>query len=193
MSVEKKIRANVVCAICHETSHLTKDCPLRHDRKKMEESRKRDAAYLAFLDELEGKTPSKRVEEPSEMPNSANSTNSVGGMDGRELGKAEMTGETVANSVEAADSGVSPMEIDSDESPGSSANAGAGESGEGEKKKGETNQTAGSVPMASMTSMMPMLPMMPMMPMMPFMAPPPVTAEQQEALMHNMRSRLEMI
>ena len=50
----------MVCAICGETSHLTRDCPQRHDKKKMEESRQRDHAYLEFMDELEGR---KRVEE----------------------------------------------------------------------------------------------------------------------------------
>lgn len=49
----------MVCAICGETSHLTRDCPQRHDKKKMEESRQRDHAYLEFMDELEGR---KRVE-----------------------------------------------------------------------------------------------------------------------------------
>ena len=44
-----------MCAICGETSHLTRDCPQRHDRKKMEESRQRDHAYLQFMEELEGK------------------------------------------------------------------------------------------------------------------------------------------
>ena len=50
----------MVCAICGETSHLTRDCPQRHDKKKMEESRQRDHAYLEFMDELEGR---KRDEE----------------------------------------------------------------------------------------------------------------------------------
>lgn len=50
----------MVCAICGETSHLTRDCPQRHDKKKMEESRQRDHAYLEFMDELEGR---KRGEE----------------------------------------------------------------------------------------------------------------------------------
>ena len=45
----------MVCAICGETSHLTRDCPQRHDKKKMEESRQRDHAYLEFMDELEGR------------------------------------------------------------------------------------------------------------------------------------------
>ena len=49
-----------MCAICGETSHLTRDCPQRHDKKKMEESRQRDHAYLEFMDELEGR---KRGEE----------------------------------------------------------------------------------------------------------------------------------
>ena len=52
----------MVCAICGETSHLTRDCPQRHDKKKMEESRQRDHAYLEFMDELEGR---KRGEEKS--------------------------------------------------------------------------------------------------------------------------------
>ena len=46
----------MTCAICGETSHLTRDCPQRHDRKKVEESRQRDHAYLQFMEELEGRS-----------------------------------------------------------------------------------------------------------------------------------------
>lgn len=53
--------AKVTCSICGETSHLARDCPLRHDRKKVEESRKRDQAYLEFMSELDGEpVPRKR-------------------------------------------------------------------------------------------------------------------------------------
>ena len=181
-NVENKVRANVVCAICRETSHLTKDCPLRHDRKKVEESRKRDAAYLAFLDELEGKTPAKRIEETPGDASSVNPTDLEGGNEERGLVKAEMSVEL----AQPIDSEVSPMEIDSPGSCDSLANRGTGESEIGVRKEGETTQMGGNT---SMMSAMPMMPMMPMMPVMPFMAPPPISAEQQEALMHNMRSR----
>ena len=180
-NVENKVRANVVCAICHETSHLTKDCPLRHDKKKVEESRKRDAAYLAFLDELEGKTPSKRIEETPGNASSMNSTDLEGRKDEpRGLVQAETNGR---DSVQPMDSGVSPMEIDSPDSRDGSANGGTGESEIGVRKEGETIQVGGN-PMPMMMSVMPM------MPMLPFMAPPPVSSEQQAALMHNMRNRM---
>lgn len=56
----------MICAICGESSHPTKDCPLKHDKKKREESRKRDAAYREFMNELEGNVPTKRKEENEE-------------------------------------------------------------------------------------------------------------------------------
>lgn len=88
--------AKVTCSICGETSHLARDCPLRHDRKKVEESRKRDQAYLEFMSELDGEpVPRKRekkeaisgkveesddmqVDEPSNGP--AVAVQPVGGM-----------------------------------------------------------------------------------------------------------------
>ena len=88
--------AKVTCSICGETSHLARDCPLRHDRKKVEESRKRDQAYLEFMSELDGEPmPRKRekkeaisgkveesddmqVDEPSNGP--AVAVQPVGGM-----------------------------------------------------------------------------------------------------------------
>ena len=88
--------AKVTCSICGETSHLSRDCPLRHDRKKVEESRKRDQAYLEFMSELDGEPmPRKRekkeaisgkveesddmqVDEPSNGP--AVAVQPVGGM-----------------------------------------------------------------------------------------------------------------
>lgn len=57
----------MICAICGESSHPTKDCPLKHDKKKREESRKRDAAYREFMNELEGNVPTKRKEENKEV------------------------------------------------------------------------------------------------------------------------------
>ena len=56
----------MVCAICGETSHLTRDCPQRHDKKKMEESRQRDHAYLEFMDELEGRKRGEKAVKGSE-------------------------------------------------------------------------------------------------------------------------------
>ena len=174
----------MVCAICHETSHLTQDCLLRHDKKKVEESRKRDAAYLAFLDELEGKTPSKRIEEMFDNASSMNWTELEGRKDEpRGLVQAETNGR---DSVQPMDSGVSPMEMDSPDSRDCSANGGTGESEIGVRKEGEAIQMGGN--------RMPMLmSVMSMMPMLPFMAPPPISSEQQEALMHNMRDRMVMV
>ena len=46
----------LLCKICGETSHLTKDCPQRHDKKKVENMKKRENAYLEFIEHLEGKS-----------------------------------------------------------------------------------------------------------------------------------------
>ena len=46
----------MVCKICGETSHLTKDCPQRHNKEKVAEMREQDHAYLEFMNELEGKS-----------------------------------------------------------------------------------------------------------------------------------------
>ena len=75
------------------------------------------------------------------------------------------------------------MEIDSPDSCDCSASGGTGESEIGLRKEGETIQMGGN--------RMPML--MSMMPMLPFMAPPPISSEQQAALMHNMRDRMVMV
>ena len=56
----------MVCAICGETSHLTRDCPQRHDKKKMEESRQRAHAYLEFMDELDGRKRGEKAVKGSE-------------------------------------------------------------------------------------------------------------------------------
>lgn len=59
----------MVCAICGETSHLTRDCPERHNKKKVEESRKRDLAYLEFISELDGDfMHSEKKEEAKNLP-----------------------------------------------------------------------------------------------------------------------------
>ena len=63
----------MTCAICGETSRLTRDCPQRHDRKKVEESRQRDHAYLQFMEELEGRSavsssPAPAVKSEEVMP-----------------------------------------------------------------------------------------------------------------------------
>ena len=46
----------LLCRICGETSHLTKDCPQRHDKKKVENMKRRENAYLEFIEHLEGKS-----------------------------------------------------------------------------------------------------------------------------------------
>lgn len=57
-----------MCSICGETSHLTRDCPERHNKKKVEESRKRDQAYLEFMNELDGGGIPTEKEEPKDLP-----------------------------------------------------------------------------------------------------------------------------
>ena len=66
------------------------------------------------------------------------------------------------------------MEMDSPDSRDCSASGGTVESEIGVRKEGEAIQMGGN--------RMPMLmSVMPMMPMLPFMAPPPISSEQQEA------------
>ena len=157
--------AKVTCSICGETSHLARDCPLRHDRKKVEESRKRDQAYLEFMSELDGE-PVPRKREKKEA------------ISGKVEESDDMQVDEPSNGPVVAVQpvgGMVPVMM-----PGVIAYAPVGAMG-----------AMSSVPsMPSMSS----VPSIPSMPSIPSTQPTPMqmTWEQQQTLMRNMRRNERM-
>lgn len=158
--------AKVTCSICGETSHLARDCPLRHDRKKVEESRKRDQAYLEFMSELDGE-PMPRKREKKEA------------ISGKVEESDDMQVDEPSNGPAVAVQpvgGMVPVMM-----PGVIAYAPVGAMG--------AMGAMSSVPSMPSMSSVPSMPSMSSMPSIPSTQPTPMqmTWEQQQTLMRNMR------
>ena len=157
--------AKVTCSICGETSHLARDCPLRHDRKKVEESRKRDQAYLEFMSELDGEPVPRKREKKEAISGKVEESDDM---------QVDEPSNGPAVAVQPV-GGMVPVMM-----PGVIAYAPVGVMG-----------AMSSVPsMPSMSS----VPSIPSMPSIPSTQPTPMqmTWEQQQTLMRNMRRNERM-
>ena len=161
--------AKVTCSICGETSHLARDCPLRHDRKKVEESRKRDQAYLEFMSELDGEPVPRKREKKEAISGKVEESDDM---------QVDEPSNGPAVAVQPV-GGMVPVMM-----PGVIAYAPVGVMG----AMGAMGAMSSVPSMPSMSSV-PSMPSMSSMPSIPSTQPTPMqmTWEQQQTLMRNMR------
>lgn len=163
--------AKVTCSICGETSHLARDCPLRHDRKKVEESRKRDQAYLEFMSELDGEPVPRKREKKEAISGKVEESDDM---------QVDEPSNGPAVAVQPV-GGMVPVMM-----PGVIAYAPVGVMG----AMGAMGAMSSVPSMPSMSS----VPSIPSMPSIPSTQPTPMqmTWEQQQTLMRNMRRNERM-